>query len=350
MSANPIRSALALALVAAVLVSQSACSRVARLREPIAAFKSATNVVTESARLSYDLVNRNVLDEALHEAQCVEIDPLVECVAPARDPAVPRLTSTELKKKRIFSDEGMRARLDALASLDRYVNLLNEMVNTDKPERIAESAAELKTSIDRLAEKIADLAKPGTPGRGGGGGDSTNANTVRFVNAVGLFTTATELILTAIANRKREKALKRAIENGNTPVRELIEALKTDFAIFWTDANLAVNDRVTLAYNAFHTEIATRANNSGSGGSRSGLASFRREILDAEAERELVRATSPVDAVEKMQAAHSEMVKWSTQPTETNFIASIQAIQTYVAAATRLGAAVVKLYAKDEES
>lgn len=350
MSINPIKSALALALIGAVLISQSACSMVGRLKQPIADFKTATNVVTESARLSYDLVNRNVLDEALQEAQCADIDPLVPCVAPARDPSVPRLNSTALRKKRVFSDEGMKARLDALASLDSYVGLLDAMVNTDKPEQIAASAAKLKTSIDNLALKITELAKPNTPGSGGGGGDSTNGNTVRFLNAVGLFTTATEVILTAIANRKREKALKRAIENGNGPVKELIEALKTDFAIFWTDTNLAANDRIALAYNAFNTEIANASADPPSPRSDSGRQRLRTEILVAEAERDLVNATSPVEAVDKMQAAHSAMVKWSTEPTEANFIASLQAIQNYVAVATKLGTAVVKLYANDKES
>ena len=348
MSTNRVKSASALALIGAVLISQSACSMVGRLKGPIASFRSATNVVTESARLSYDKINRNVMDEALQQEQCEDIDPLVPCKVPDRDTSVPRMNSSALKKKRIFSDAGMKARLEALESLDKYVSLLSEMVNTDKPEKIAESAGELKTSIDKLAAKVADLATPNTPGNDNGGGNSTNGNTTRFLNAVGLFTTATELILTAIANRKRDKALKRAIENGNEPVKELIEALKTDFGIFWTDANLAVNDQVALAFNAFHSEIAKAEKNPGSRQGRSELQRLRRDVLDAEAARDLVHATNPVESIGKMQEAHTKMVQWAAQPTEANFLASMQAIQTYVAAATRLGAAVVKLYSNDE--
>jgi hypothetical protein len=344
------KSVLVVALIGAVLISQSGCSMVGRLKEPIAAFRSATNIVTESARLSYDKINRNVLDEVLQKEQCADIDPLVPCEVPVRNPSVPRLRSSDLKRKRIFSDEGMKARLDALESLDKYVSLLSEMVNTDKPEKIAESAGELKTSIDKLAAQVADLSKSNTPADDNSGGDSTNGNTTRFLNAVGLFSTATEVILTAIANRKRDKALKRAIENGNEPVKELIEALKTDFGIFWTDANLAVNDQVVLAYNAFHTEIANAEKNPGSRPGKSELQRLRRDILDAEAARDLVKATSPVESIGKMQKAHTEMVRWAAQPTEANFLASMQAIQTYVVAATRLGAAVVKLYSKDEET
>lgn len=347
MSGKLSKSLLTLALIGTVLISQSGCSMVGRLRQPIADFKDATNVVTEAARLGYELVNRNVMDEALKRKQCVIINPLVPCVAPSLNPSAPKFEPSELKKERIFSDEGMKARLDALASLESYVNLLDAMVNTDKPERIAESAAELKTSIDNLARKIADLAKPGTSEPGGGGG-RTNGNTARFLNAVGLFTTATELILTAIANRKREKALKRAIENGNEPVRELIEALKVDFGIFWADSKLAANVRIALAYNAFNTEIANAAANAASPRNASERQRLRTEILEAEVERDLVNATSPIKAVEQMKAAHSAMVKWSTEPTEANFIATLQAIQTYVAVATKLGNAVVKLYSKNE--
>ena len=54
-----------------------------------------------------------------------------------------------------------------------------------------------------------------------------------------------------------------------------------------------------------------------------------------------------------MAEAHGQLMKLTNQPTETNFIASAEAIQAYLAAATHLGTAVIKLHRvknNDEEN
>ena len=351
--------------VACVVFTQTSCSIVGRLKEPISKFKTATNLVTDSARSSYTILNEYSMDAALRRAQCKEINPNTSCI--------PTPTNRdEIIKSRIISDAGMKARLAALKSLDEYVNLLSSIVESDKPKEVGESAEKLKTSIDSLASQIAKLTKEPATTTGSAGTSATNANDAKFTSVVGLFSTAMAQILTAVAERKRSGALKKAILDGKTPVDQLLIAIRDDFGIFWAKEVMSASDEIRFAFIALTADICQTRNMNPDAPvlencrprqpndppyerpNDAELKRIREGVVAAIQARDDLDKSNPTTAVEAMQKAHTAMHTWADKPTSDNFVASMQAIESYVTAATRLGVAIVAIHEankkKDEET
>jgi hypothetical protein len=336
-----------LVVICFLLVSQFGCGLAKRLKTPIEDFKSATTVVSSSTRVAYENINKFSIDNALRDAQCTSKPPNAAC----------RPSTINIRKYnqgRTISKNGMKARLDALDTLDKYVGLLNELVNSDKPEKITAAADDLQASIDKLAEQITKLSKPSDEGDGESNGDENSAGSdagkQKFIDAVGVFSKAIGIVLSAVGNRKRDKALKKAILNGDDAVKNIIQGLLTDLNIFWSQQKEDALIVRQNAFIAFNSEISPRTGNQGHIEDTDALQKLRSDVMEAVKNYDTVVSTNPGDALDKMAEAHDKLMKLTNEPTEANFIASAEAIQAYLAAATRLGNAVVKLHrVKSEE-
>lgn len=329
--------------------SQLGCSIAERMREPIGNFKGATTLVTTNARKAYNAVNGPAVTKALKEAQLkfkTICNPTPSAPADAGDdtPAC-REGQIDITAARILSDADLAARFDALQSLDEYADLLFKVVNSDAPEKIEASASKLKKSLDDLAVRIADLSES-NPRRGTG--SANQPNTEKFKKAFGLFSTVVAEVLTLFARKKRDNALKKAIEEGEKPVSDLIEAINEDVAAFWMNDSVIFENRVRAATRALNTELDA-AKGSVSADERkqqidqAQLTRLRDDLTDAINDQATFDATNPSEAIAKMGVAHKKMVEYARRPTSASFIESVKAIELFAASAARLGAAVVKL-------
>ena len=324
------------AIIFFLLLSQTGCGLAKRLRQPIEDFRAATSVVSESARLGYANIIALSLDDTLRRSQCAEKRNRADCL-PSRSDAL------KLVAGRTISNEGMKARLAALDSLSKYVALLTELVNSDKPEQISTAADELRQSIDALAVQITRLDKPDSDADAQDSAEHA-ANQQRFVASVGIFSKAIGIVLSAIATRKQDKALKRAVLDGDGAVKDIIAGLKSDFTIFWSSQTKDANTELISAFRALNTEIDANQSNTGTRPDTGALRQLRQDVIDALTVRDTLAASNPTGALDAMQKAHEQLVKVANEPIEANFVATAEAIQLYLSAATQLGEAIIKLH------
>ena len=342
-----IAKGLIVALVLSILVSQSACGFAKRMRQPIEDFRAATTVVTASTEAGYVIVNRRVIDRFLKKKQCTDIDASDECTTKSSDPNARLMTPSEVRDARIFSDKAIKARLEAFQTLNKYVTLLAAIANTDKADKVAKSATELKGSIDALAERIADLAQPSGGNSGAGSSGITN-NSAKFENAVQLFSTAIGMVLTAIAEHKQDKALKEAIQNGTGPTQALMEAIESDLDTFWASTVTELNKEREVVFEKFNDEL-TESAATGKRADSAKLAALRKDVMDVLEKQSTLESSNPKNAIQQMGRAHKALVDAANEPTEKNFVAALGTVEAYVRAATRLGGAIVKLVEEDQE-
>lgn len=338
---------LAFTLLLSICVSQSACGFAKRMRQPVEDFRAATNLVTASTEAGYLIVNRRVIDRFLKKKQCADIDAADDCKTKSSDPDARLMVPSDVRKARIFSDEAIRARLEAFQTLNKYVTLLAAIANTDKAEKVGRSANELKSSIDALADRIADMAKPSGGNSGEGASGITN-NSANFVNAVQLFSTAIGMVLTAIAEHKQDKALQEAIKNGTGPTQALMTAIESDLDTFWSSTVRELNKEREVVFEAFNDELTEAASN-GKRADTAKLAALRKAVMDVLEKQSTLEASNPKNAIQQMGRAHQALVDAANEPVEKNFVAALGTVEAYVRAATRLGAAIVKLAEEDQE-
>lgn len=331
-----------IAVILCLLMLQSGCGLAARLKKPIQDFRAATNLVTASTEAGYLIVNRSVMDRFLKKAQCVDIDASDDCITVKDGEAVSPIKPKEVRNARIFSDKAIKARLEAFQTLNKYVGLLAAIATSDKPEKIATSANELKDSIDALATKIAAMSQSGSSGESTEGNQAINNNSANFVNTVNLFTTAISEVLAAVAERKRDKALKDAIQKGTEPTQALMAAIRSDLDSFWAITIIQLNKEREIAFEAFNDELQS-STTKGKRPDSAKLESLRQDVIDTLEKQSKLEASNPKEAIEGMEKAHKALVDAANQPIQKNFVAALSAVEGYVRAATRLGTAIVKL-------
>jgi hypothetical protein len=317
-------------LIGALLLAQIGCDLPARLRKPITDFADATNVVTTQARLVYGELNRIERIRSIKRSRRLK----------------ERLNLQQLRKDaELIRSEELLARFDALDHLDQYARLLSDIVNSDVTDRIANSANNLNTELKGLVVRIHKLnenSSPDTPA-----GDTTNTseakpNNGNFIKKFDAFSKIAQVVLDFIVKKKRDDALKNAIKDGDAPVNDLIEAVKSDLGVVFKVRRRNLDSNLVEIFQKYNEEISSTQPN------QAKLDDLEQEVISSLEVEEVFYATDPTEALDKMKIAHSKMVNYANQPTnETEVLASIQ---SFVEAATRLGAAIVKLKAKDKQN
>jgi hypothetical protein len=317
-------------LVLALVAAQFGCA-VDRLRKPIADYQGATSVVTAQARLAFGEINRVERVRAVKTARRL---------GKRLDPRVLEAETTFL------TGEDLATRLDALDHLDEYAKLLSQIVNSDAPDKVATSATNLETALNGLADRISKLANTSPPANAAS--DSASAatskpNNVQFKKVFGIFASVTREVLVFVVRKKQNDALKRAVEAGDAPVNNLIDALKDDLRLAYALKRNNLDKDMVQVFQAYNKEITAPEPD------KDRLDELEKAVIDNLDAQDAFYATDPTEALDKMKQAHSKMVAYARQDDDASLTEAVGAIQSFVESATRLGAAVVKLRSTNTE-
>ena len=213
------------------MILTTGCGGREGFRDPVLKFHEASSVVIASARLYLTELNK------------VERDSYIQEKASKLD----QINLIEMKEARVFSAEGLKARLDSLSQLASYGELLWKLANDDIPERISAQSTSLKDSLEGLAGTLKLLDQNVS--------QEEQDQHIRFKSAVGLFTTILGEILEAVADNKLKQALKMAVDQGEKPVNDLLLAIERDIEIAYERRRSKLSALRVIRVDAYNNEI-----------------------------------------------------------------------------------------------
>lgn len=282
-----ISRAILLLLVPVVLIG---CTTPSGYRQPVDKFQRASAVVVESTR-SYTLeLNKVERDAYLHRQMNKRAE----------------VKLLDLEAAQVFDSEGIAARLQALAALAKYGALLSQLANSDAPERVEASAGSLGTALENLAETVGQLT----------GGEHDG-----FKKAVGPVTSVVGLIAKMVIEKKITEALDKAINDGEAPVKNLIELIANDITIAYERKRNALSDK--------RVELVDDYNASRQGDSE-GLRVKTDRIIAHEDRLEAMANADPSEALHAMADAHAALVDYArSKKAAVDLATLVEAMETF---------------------
>lgn len=282
--------------------------RTAGYRDPISKFQSAASVVIASTRLYTTELNK------------VERDHYI--AGKLSEKAAIRLN--ELEEAQVFSQEGLKARLDAMDQLASYGNLLSKLANSDAPSRVSAEVQSLGDAIKRLSTTVSDLA---------------NADDAAFKSAVGPVSIIVGEILSLIAQNKIREAMDKAIKDGEAPINKLLSVIRNDISIAYERKRSLFSDmRVTLV-REYENERAQ-----GPASQPEKLRLYADRIRAHEDRWEAFASADPGEGLDAMANAHIALVNYAKSSQKANDLASlVEAMEAFAARAMNIGRAVQAL-------
>ena len=285
----------------------SGCYSVSGYKKPITDFRNASSVTVNSAKVCLTEMNK------------VERNIYIDRQTKNRE----KINLKEVKHH--FSDKDIAIRLKALSILSRYAELLEQLVNSDAPEKITCNAESLGVSLSQLSSNLSAM---------------NNKENEKLTNAVAPVTTIVGEIAKLVAKRKIKKALDRAIIQGEKPVTELIEAIRTDVRIAYERKKRELSAKMAVLTSKYND--AQKKAKSGATGAK----------LEERAEKlkiflctwELFQLNKPDDGLKAMDAAHKALVDYvKSDKKELDTAKIIEAMEEFVSTANRIGTAVKQL-------
>ncbi|HTE17432.1 MAG TPA: hypothetical protein VK689_03500 [Armatimonadota bacterium] len=296
-------------LVLAVLLT-TGCSRRAALREPVSRFQSSASVVIASTRIYTTELNK------------VERDSYIYGQLGARE----QIKLAELESRQVFSREGLRARLEALDHLSSYGDLLWKLANSDAPARVQAASNQLGSSLGALDERV----------RGLNGGDDT-----AFKSAFGPVFEVVSLILADVTERRIERALEKAVKDGEAPINRLVSVIRKDIVIAYERRRTALSGERVILVDEFNREL-----DRGAGADAEKLRLFASRIRNHEDRWEIFATANPQEGLDAMAAAHSALVKYARSPQRKIDLATlVDAMEAFASRANTVAQAVKTLRA-----
>jgi predicted DNA-binding ribbon-helix-helix protein len=303
-TSSRLRCALTALLV--VVLASLGCGR-AGFVEPVTSFQEASSVVIASTRLYLTELNKIEREHYLTDQASKKL----------------QIKLPELEAVQVFSQEGLKARLDALDQLARYGALLSRLAKSDAPERVKAEAETLGTSIRDLTETVNTL-----------NGDDDKA----FKNAVGPAAALIGEVLNLVVEQRLREALKAAVERGEAPVNRLVAAIGSDLVIAYErKRNLLSNLRVAFV-DQYNVEQQKPAPDLGR------LRALADQVRAHEDRWEVFASANPATGLDAMRDAHTALVSYARSAGRVTDLASlVEAMEAFSARARRLGQAVVAL-------
>lgn len=293
---------------AASLLLMTGCASTAGYKKPISDFQNASSVVTQSAGIYVTQLNKTQRD-AYIDQQVSNNE---------------QIKLTEIEKLQVFTPEGIETRLTALKELASYGELLAQLANSDAPERITDNAKDLAESLDKLGGHVNELS---------GGGDAG------FKGAFG----PASLIMSEVARfsveKKMQKALDKAVLDGEKPITNLLHAIKTDLAMAYELKRNAVTNTRVIYIDGYDEEHQK--------GNKANLDVLRQrgdKIKSALDAWEGLPTSNPSEGLDAMVVAHRALVdyaKSSKKPADLKELAD--QMEIFGERAKRVGSAVRQL-------
>jgi len=285
------------------------CANRAAYRTPVTTFQDASSVMVHSARIYLTQLNK------------IERDAYIRRQAANNQ----HIRLDEIEKTQSFSPEEIAVRLEALNELSRYGELLGHLANSDAPERITASASDLADSLQRLSDKVSQLARR-----------PTNS---KFVNSAGPAVKIVGEVASIAVEKKIQAALDRAILSGEGPIRDLIHAIRDDITIAFERKRNALSAQRVDYVDAYEDTVGT--DNEANGDQRRQRANELIAYLDV---WESFPLSNPHEGLNALADAYSALVAYAKSPkTPTDLSGLADQIELFAARANRIGGVIQQL-------
>lgn len=302
---------LLLSSILVVCIAFSGCRHASDYKAPVGKFRDASGAVIEAAKVYLTELNKTERDNYIYQ----QASKMAE------------IKLNEIENVEVFSKDAIAARLNALDQLANYADLLNQLANSDTPDKIKAKATDLKTSLDNLSGQVAGLT--------GGKNDNFKAVTGKVLPVIGE-------VLQAFADRKIEEGLKKAITNGAGPVNNLIQAIEVDMNVAFERKKSMASAQLKAARTLYEKE-RTSANPD-----PAKLRANAEGIAKEEDRWEAFLAANPTEGLEAMQKANDALFKFAqkSKPSITDFSSFVDAVESFAATANRIGQTIQELRGK----
>ncbi len=276
--------------------------------EPISKFQSSSSIVIASTRLYVSELNK------------VERDHYIL----SRVSTNGQIVLSDLQAAQVFSQDGLKARLDALDQLAKYGDLLAKLAKSDAPERVQAEAKDLGSSISQLQSTVSGL---------------THTDDAAFKAAVGPVTAIVGQILNFVVERKIQQALDDAITKAHLPINNLIGVIRSDIAVAYQRKRQALSAIRTALVDEYNIE--TRK---GASADPQKLHALADKISAHEDRWEVFATANPGEGLDAMAKAHTALVEYAKSAHKVNDLASlVSAMEAFAARAVSIGQSVQAL-------
>lgn len=312
----PQRASLSLALSFLLLVLVG-CGN-SEYHKQIALFQAGVTLTSESVGSYYEELNQFERELYLQSA-LLHPDRRVLAEEPVPGSTDPNAVKKTPLLDGPFSEESIKARMDAIALLGVYGKRLAELAGTDAPARFG-------TTVDTLGKNLTELS--GTFNKLSGAGDATAASYINPIAAI------VRVIGEELLAAKRDKALARAIQQNKPNVDQVLNQLEKDLDEVIVPLRLTGHHQTVQSWATFynnldrdHTPLAQRQ-------------ALIERIGSAAQQYQLFKTMNPSDAIRTLRAAHDSMANYAANPQKQTFADLVSALSAFSTRAQQIANAV----------
>ena len=295
-----------------IVIAAAGCARPSAYKAPVGKFRDASTVVIQSTKAYLNELNK------------VERDKYIYLQASKPD----QIKIDEIEQVQVFSKDGIMARLNALDQLASYVDLLDQLANSNTPETIKTKASDLQTSLTNLSGQVKAL---------------TGEDDKQFKSVAGRVLPVIGDLLQAFAEQAIENALKKAIVTGADPVNQLIQAIEQDATVAYERRRNGLSAARVILVDQYNREFEK-----GKGADPAKLKAYADAISAGEDRWEAFSTAQPTDGLEAMKRANQALVRFAAlpKPNITDVTSFVNAMDSFANTANRVGRAVQELLGK----
>ncbi|MBO0950993.1 hypothetical protein [Fibrella forsythiae] len=296
-----LRRLLPIVITCYLIAASSACQQV--YKAPIDTLQKSTADATKAITIYYNALNQQERDLyfltlLLNPTQRVE-----EVNAQGKE--TPLLANS-------FDPVAIQARVALIGQLATYADQLSALAGNDSPQTLRTNLIQLGTSLEVVQTNFSDLAH--------------NRGDEQATAYLAPLTTLIAVVGEAALIKKRDKAIKQVILQGETPINQILDFLTKDLDKYVFLAQLTGDDQkltqLIVAYNAMANRKAVP---------RDELKKRLDEIQRAAEQLRLTRTNRPSDVLRSLKKAHISLVGVAKQTaTFQQFQSSVLSYETQV--------------------